>query len=848
MKKTVKVLIIALCFTVLSLSTLLFASCKYITKKPLRLELRSEIFNIDLNEKTAYLVVENAVTEYDFSDKFTVVDGARFIVCTDKQGNNIITSKKTDIIEGDNIFYVIVTNGNDIANYTVTVRRRPIYLVMFETLGGDFIKTQKVEENCFAMPPTTISKKGYVFISWDYDFDQPITKNTTITASWSIITYKITYELNGGSNVTANKTSYTVEDDVILSSPTKKGYTFTGWSNDGKIEKGSVGDKTFTASWSPTKYKIMYVLNGGINSSENWETYTIEDNIKLSSPTKKGYTFTGWSNGGQIEKGSVGDKTFTASWSIITYKITYELNGGSNVTANKTSYTVEDDVILSSPTKKGYTFTGWSNDGKIEKGSVGDKTFTASWSVDVKLSRDGKTVTGLNNAVAELVILSEYNGVQIERIEKGAFKDCESLNKITVPFVGERKDGNGKTHFAYIFGAENYEDSNKFIPSQLHDVEITKCKYVQDFSFYGCVNISKVAIPFGVLGIGESAFSQSGLKDIVLPNSVTEIKKYAFLSCLWLTNVTISNKTTYLGIGCFSGCGNLLEVVIPNSVTKMEDLIFYNCSGLKSVFIGDNVTEIGYYAFNNCSDLIEVKMGDGVTSIGESAFHGCKNLMNIKLPNSIVSIGESAFFGCANLKNINIPNKLNYLSKNIFFSCGNLLKIDIPDSVEYIGENAFTNCHSLVNVRISNNLISIGGGAFSYCENLVFNEYDNMLYIGSEDNPYLILIKVKREKETLWKIRGETRIIYGQAFSACRTLTSINIPNNVVFIGEYAFYGCNNLNNIKMSSNIKAIADFAFSGCTNLSEVNYKGTEEQWNKIAIGMYNENLTNAKRNYI
>ena len=509
---------------------------------------------------------------------------------------------------------------------------------------------------------------------------------------------------------------------------------------------------------------------------------------------------------------------------------------------------MEDDVILSSPTKKGYTFTGWSNDGKIEKGSVGDKTFTASWSVDVKLSRDGKTVTGLNNAVAELVILSEYNGVQIERIEKGAFKDCESLNKITVPFVGERKDGNGKTHFAYIFGAENYEDSNKFIPSQLHDVEITKCKYVQDFSFYGCVNISKVAIPFGVLGIGESAFSQSGLKDIVLPNSVTEIKKYAFLSCLWLTNVTISNKTTYLGIGCFSGCGNLLEVVIPNSVTKMEDLIFYNCSGLKSVFIGDNVTEIGYYAFNNCSDLIEVKMGDGVTSIGESAFHGCKNLMNIKLPNSIVSIGESAFFGCANLKNINIPNKLNYLSKNIFFSCGNLLKIDIPDSVEYIGENAFTNCHSLVNVRISNNLISIGGGAFSYCENLVFNEYDNMLYIGSEDNPYLILIKVKKEKETLWKIRDETRIIYGQAFSACRTLTSINIPNNVVFIGEYAFYGCNNLNNIKMSSNIKAIADFAFSGCTNLSEVNYKGTEEQWNNIAIGMYNENLTNAKRNYI
>ena len=134
------------------------------------------------------------------------------------------------------------------------------------------------------------TKKGYTFTGWSNggQIEKGSVGDKTFTASWSIITYKITYELNGGSNVTANKTSYTVEDDVILSSPTKKGYTFTGWSNDGKIEKGSVGDKTFTASWLPTKYKIMYVLNGGINSSENWETYTIEDNIKLSSPTKKG--------------------------------------------------------------------------------------------------------------------------------------------------------------------------------------------------------------------------------------------------------------------------------------------------------------------------------------------------------------------------------------------------------------------------------------------------------------------------------------------------------------------------------------------------------------------------------
>ena len=61
-----------------------------------------------------------------------------------------------------------------------------------------------------------------------------------------------------------------------------------------KIEKGSTGDKTFYAKWTPTVYNIQYVYCDGATHS-NVNSYTIEDEtIPLSPATKKGHTFVGW--------------------------------------------------------------------------------------------------------------------------------------------------------------------------------------------------------------------------------------------------------------------------------------------------------------------------------------------------------------------------------------------------------------------------------------------------------------------------------------------------------------------------------------------------------------------------
>ena len=134
-----------------------------------------------------------------------------------------------------------------------------------------------------------------------------------------------------------NPTTYTIDtDDFTLKAPTKTGYTFIGWTGSNgntpqttvTIVKGSTGDRNYVAHWEVTSYSITYnLINGGI--ADNPTTYTVDEPLTLTNPTKTGYTFTGWTgSNGSIPQTTVtitgtGDKSYTANWSIINYKIDY---------------------------------------------------------------------------------------------------------------------------------------------------------------------------------------------------------------------------------------------------------------------------------------------------------------------------------------------------------------------------------------------------------------------------------------------------------------------------------------------------------------------------------------------
>lgn len=231
-----------------------------------------------------------------------------------------------------------------------------------------------------------------------------ITENVTITAVPNI--FKITYDLAGGKTSTANPEEYTFEtEDIVLVNPEREGYTFKGWisteSNEPEmsvtIKRGSIGNRTYTAQWEAKIYSITYDLNGGILTEDvNPNEYTVEkEDFTLANPKKVGYVFKGWISTESekpevivtIKKGSTGNRAYTAQWEDAKYSITYDLNGGTDI-ANPSGYNYEtEDFTLIAPTRKGYTFLGWTGTDLVDmtktviirKGSVGNRIYTAHW-------------------------------------------------------------------------------------------------------------------------------------------------------------------------------------------------------------------------------------------------------------------------------------------------------------------------------------------------------------------------------------------------------------------------------------------------------------------------------------
>ena len=299
------------------------------------------------------------------------------------------------------------------------------YTITFDTDGGSEVAPITQDYGSAITAPAAPTREGYTFTGWDKTIPATMPAgDMTITAQWTVNQYTITYDLDGGT-AEGNPDTYTVETDAFtLKNPTRPGYTFTGWSGTGltgednltvTIPKGSTGNRSYTAHWSLNTYSITYDLNGG-TASGNPTSYTVESaTITLNQPTKTGYTFTGWSGTDltgednltvTIPAGSTGDRSYTAHWSLNTYSITYDLDGGT-ASGNPDFYTVESSTItLNPPTRTGYTFIGWSGTDlsgsdnltvTIPAGSIGNRSYIAHWSLNIysiTYDLDGGTALG----------------------------------------------------------------------------------------------------------------------------------------------------------------------------------------------------------------------------------------------------------------------------------------------------------------------------------------------------------------------------------------------------------------------------------------------------------------------
>ena len=298
-------------------------------------------------------------------------------------------------------------DGTTVCEYKYT---RNTYTVSLQTDAG--VKTLYNAGSYKYGKEVTVSvdlKTGYQIQSWSYPenstskdtslkFNVPA-QNINIVVKTEVITYSVDYDQKDGVVDSPLITHYTVNDEFTLPALTKKGYTFTGWTLEGsnadpiknyKVTKGTTGNLKFIANFEAIKYSITY--KDAKMKENSVKSYTIETNdFTLPEPkAKTGYTFEGWKENDsdtpnknlKITKGSTGDKTFTASWTANTYKISFEIaNCGGYLDPSGQSLTMEvtydqpySNYQLVTMVRPGYTFDGWytskTGGSKIGEGQV----------------------------------------------------------------------------------------------------------------------------------------------------------------------------------------------------------------------------------------------------------------------------------------------------------------------------------------------------------------------------------------------------------------------------------------------------------------------------------------------
>ena len=120
-----------------------------------------------------------------------------------------------------------------------------------------------------------------------------------------------------------------------------------------------------------------------------------------------------------------------------------------------------------------------------------------------------------------------------------------------------------------------------------------------------------VVIPSKINGItvemiGNTAFQNSAVTSVTIPDSVTAIYSGAFANCSQLTNISIPNSVTYIGFFAFGSCTSLKSITLPSSLSSISGALFSGCSQLTTIHIPVSVTSIGNNAFADCPSLMTV--------------------------------------------------------------------------------------------------------------------------------------------------------------------------------------------------------------------------------------------------
>ena len=303
-----------------------------------------------------------------------------------------------------------------------------------------------------------------------------------------------------------------------------------------------------------------------------------------------------------------------------------------------------------------------------------------------------------------------------------------------------------------------------------------KYKKINDYAFANCASIKEVIVEEGVEEIGDDAFcdcrgrdNASQIESVVLPHS---LKKLGY-----------ENGPFNFGYkrGVFAGCQKLKSIVIPSQIKILTNRLFQGCSSLTNVELPPYLEEIEY-----------------------DVFKGCDSLEELNLPSTLELMTIS---GLKSLKRINIPHGLKKIIS--LKDCPLIEELYIPDSVKHIKE---INLVGLKSIRLPHELefsekfrliddFALSNKTTKY---EMFNRYQGGLYLGNEDNPYLVFVRLENADIEEIVLHPKTKYMCTNSFYSYRHGTTpldlkikkITLSEGLVWIPDLAFNSCQYLESI----------------------------------------------------
>lgn len=612
--------------------------------------------------------VSNDTEVYSFINQIKVSDRATWVISRDIYGMQTVATKTIPLEVGDNTVYLLVTSGDgeSISLYIMTVHRRTFYTVSFNTNGGTAANSQQIEEDSFAIEPVT-TRAGYTLDGWTYDFNEPITNNTMITAKWKANTdtpYQVKHYIQNEDD-----DNYTLEYVEILTGTTdtqvsaviKKDIPHYSYVKANSIISGNLngdGSTVLKVYYNIDKFTIRITASGNVSLNKTYNgTYKygeIIPDIVATYNENMCFEWKGWYSDGEFLTNDTVIPSFTVDRNV-NYVAVCEIK------ADMSNFTF-------TTTETACTITG-----------IKDKTVTEIIVPDCVTNIAERAFYGCSRV--KKVFISD----SVRTIDDYAFANCSGLTELEILY--------GVTSIGY-HAFENCSNlTNAVIPNSV--------EFLGSAVFAGCSKMESITVPF--------LHKIAGLTS-------NDKEQYPFGDIFWTKQFSgsISIKQYYYGNSTSSTTS--LTFYIPATLKQVTVTggnilygAFYNCSMLESITLGDSVTSIGDRAFYGCSGLKNVVIGSGIETCGANAFDGCGNL------NAVYYTGNIAGWCSINWGDYSNPV---WTAHNLYINNQLVTNLVIPDCVTYIGGLAFDRCLCLNGITIPKSVKTINRGAFWFCTNL----------------------------------------------------------------------------------------------------------------------------------